>query len=221
VAYLIGKSIFYGLEFEVGKEVLIPRPETELLVDQVLSESRTTEPFKPISVLDLCTGSGCVVISIACNRPAVQAVATDISQEALGFAKRNAERHGVAERIRFVLADLFPLREPDSGETCGPFDFITANPPYVSEKAAAELPETVRRYEPKTALIGGKNGMDFLRKIAEGCLGYLKQGGLVMVEISPEQAEKVADMIEAAGLKDVEIINDAAGKPRVVKARRS
>ena len=154
--YLTGKQNFMGLDFQVNENVLIPRSDTEVLVEEVINLVRTFEG--KVTILDLCTGSGAIAVSLAKYLPHAQLVATDISPEALEVAKINAQIHMVAERITFLVGDLFePL-----GET--KFHIITANPPYISSLEMEELPEDVKK-EPKLALWGGEDGLDFYRKI--------------------------------------------------------
>lgn len=212
LAYIVGCKEFYGLEFEVTPDVLIPRPETELLVDAALKVVRD----KPrAQMLDLCTGSGAIAIAIAVNAADVQVVATDISAPALAVARHNARRHGCAQRIEFALGDVFaalPCSHPK-------FDLIVSNPPYVSDNEMVRLQPEVARYEPQTALRGGKDGLDFYWRIAAEVGSHLRVGGEVLLEVGAGQAADVARLLDRGGCRLVESLRDLAGHERVVRAR--
>ena len=211
--YLLGSAAFFGLELEVCEGVLVPRPETEVLVEQAV------RLLKGISgnpqVVDMGTGSGAIAIAIAVSDPRVRITATDISSVALKVAKRNAGRHGVLDRISFLKGDLFkPLKHLK-----GSVDLIASNPPYIPQADENSLPIDVRR-EPTEALMGGWDGLDFFRRIAREAPVYLKEGGSVILEVGDGQAMRVADLLEGAGLSDVAIASDLAGVARVVSAAR-
>jgi release factor glutamine methyltransferase len=209
VAYLVGRKEFFSLEFEVSPAVLIPRPDTELVVMTCLDLARSmTQP----KVLDLGTGSGCLAVAIARHHAGAQVTAVDISAEALGVARRNAQKHGVAERNRFLQGDLFqPL---DGAEQ---FDFIVSNPPYIPHADIPKLPAGVRDYEPHEALDGGPDGYAVLERIAAGAKEHLVPGGYLIVEIGAPQEQLARERLAAYELADT--IFDHAGHPRVLKAQ--
>lgn len=201
--YLLGEWEFYGRSFLVGPAALIPRPETELLVELALE-------LKPQAcrVLDLGTGTGCLAVSLACELPRARVVATDLSLEALCLARANAARHGVGDRVRLVNADLTePLVDR--------FDLICANLPYIPSERLAQLP--LARAEPRLALDGGQSGLALIRRALSGLPRRLTPGGLALFEIDPEQAPAVqrlaADRFPAAAASAE---RDLAGRPRVV-----
>lgn len=208
IAYLRGTREFYGLQFRVDKRVLVPRPDTETLVDVALA--RSTHVSMCMRQLDLCTGSGCVAISMARQRPTAQVVATDISLDALTVARDNALRLG-AYNVAFAQGDLFePLAR------ARPFDVITANPPYIPSADIAELMPDVREHEPKLALDGGTDGLDFVRRIVEAAPKHLEPGGLLALEIDSKEAAETAELLVKAGFTDVRIARDLAKLERVV-----
>ncbi len=212
LAYIVGHKEFYGLEFEVNPAVLIPRPETELLVEAALNVLRD----KPLArVLDLGTGSGAIAIAIAVGAPGATITATDISAPALEVARRNARWHGCAQRIEFVLGDCFAAL-PCSHRK---FDLLVSNPPYVREDEMARLQPEVARYEPPTALLGGKDGLDFYRRIAAEVGSHLTAASEVILEVGAGQAADVARALEAGGCRTLEMLRDLAGHERVVRAR--
>jgi len=213
VAYLVGSREFYLLEFEVTPAVLVPRPETETLVAEALErlKSRTTP-----MVLDLCTGSGCIAISIAHQKTDARVTATDVSPDALDVAKRNARRHGVEPRMHFRQGDLFAALPAGSL-----FDAIVSNPPYVTPGELATLAPDVREHEPRLALDGGPDGLAFYRRIAAEAEKYLAPGGFVLLEIGSTQEEAVKALLaEQPGLEVGKTLKDAAGLPRVATAKR-
>ncbi|HYH66657.1 MAG TPA: peptide chain release factor N(5)-glutamine methyltransferase [Urbifossiella sp.] len=211
VAYLLGEKEFFLLPFEVTPAVLIPRPETETLVGEAVS---LLKKLPSPTALDLCTGSGCVAVSLAHGVKAARVTATDVSPDALDVARRNAARNKVAERIDFLAGDLFaPL--PDGAA----FDVVATNPPYVTQTELAGLQPEVRDHEPRLALDGGPDGLAFYRRIAAGVDGYLKPGGWLLAEIGATQGDAVAALF--AERLDVEkTLRDVAGLPRVVVARK-
>jgi release factor glutamine methyltransferase len=203
--YIIGEQEFMGLRFKVNSNVLIPRQDTETLVEQVL------KIVKPgMKVLDLCTGSGCVLISVLKNAPELTGVGSDISKTALLVAKENAKMHEVdADWIR---SDLFD----NITET---FDVIMANPPYIPTGEILSLMPEVRDFEPENALDGGADGLDFYRKIAGQVKDYLNPGGYVYMEIGYDQGEAVSELMRNSGFTEVEVIKDLARNDRVVKGK--
>ena len=203
--YLIGSTEFMGLTFKVNPSVLIPRQDTETLVEEVIriipSEAK---------VLDLCTGSGCIGISVKCFLHKVDMTLSDISEEALKVAEENAELQGVD--VRTVCSDLFENID-DS------FDVILSNPPYVTEEEYAALMPEVRDYEPRLALTAGKDGLDIYRRIAKEAPSHLNADGWLIMEIGCSQADAVRALLEAEGFEDIRIIKDLAGLDRVVVSR--
>ncbi len=213
VAYLVGQREFYLLTFEVSPAVLIPRPETETLVAEAL---KLLKPIANPSVLDLGTGSGCIAVSIAHQKKDARVIAVDVSPDALDIAGRNAERHGVADRIDFRQGDLLAAVPAD-----GRFDLIVSNPPYVTPGELAGLAPEVRDHEPRLALDGGPDGLAFYRRIAMGAGAFLKPGGWLLVEIGATQDDAVRGLFGERGALEVgKTIRDAAGLPRVVAARK-
>lgn len=211
VAYLVGHKEFFSLDFLVRPGVLIPRPETEVLVSEALDAARTIPVPR---VLDLCTGSGCVGIAIAKNAPAAQVTAVELHEPALAAARENVERNGVQGRVMVLQGDLYaPI---PSGER---FELIVSNPPYVAQSEISELPRDVRDHEPHSALDGGPDGLDVIRKIVEDAPAWLAPGGRLLLEFSPEQAGGIRDLCERRGFANTAIKNDLAGRPRVIAAR--
>ena len=203
--YIIGAQEFMGLRFKVNSNVLIPRQDTETLVEQVL------KIVKPgMKVLDLCTGSGCVLISVLKNAPELTGMGSDISKTALLVAKENAKLHEVD--AEWVRSDLFD----NITET---FDVIMANPPYIPTGEILSLMPEVRDFEPENALDGGADGLDFYRKIAGQVKDYLNPGGYVYMEIGYDQGEAVSELMRNAGFTEVEVIKDLARNDRVVKGK--
>jgi release factor glutamine methyltransferase len=217
--YILGHQEFWSIDFKVDPRVLIPRPETELLVEQsllILSENS----FKRIpSVLEIGTGCGAIAIALAKEVKNIFLVATDISRDALVLAKENAKSAGVQHQIKFVNGDLFgPLR---SSKEKGPFDLILSNPPYIHRLEIHALAKEVRDFEPVIALDGGEDGLEFYRRILTPASFYLRERGWLLLEVGQGQGEKVAEQIERNGtfLKP-QILPDLSGIERVVKAQR-
>ena len=219
VGYLTGKAYFYSLEFEVNPDVLIPRPETELLVEQVINICRASHFANP-SILDICVGSGCVAVALAKNLPHSSLVATDISAKALAVAKNNAEAHGLAERIRFAQGDLFEALGEQGGPADG-FDFIVSNPPYISREEMSDLPTDVRQYEPRVALLAGEDALGVHRRIVAVAGDYLARQGRLLMELGHEQAKGACELLEQSGyLSEVRTVRDLQGHERVIIGER-
>jgi release factor glutamine methyltransferase len=219
IAYLTGKAYFFNLEFEVSPAVLIPRPDTETLVENVLQLSRNTAGFESPRVLDLCTGSGCIAAASAHHLKAAVVIATDISEEAVKVARRNIERLNLTDRVTVEQGDLYdPLAAlPDPGS----FNLIVANPPYIPTGEIEKLDRNVKDYEPVTALDGGIDGLVLHRRIFEGAIDRLIPGGRVYLEIQFDQGPTVKEIAEShAGFEDVRLLKDFAGHQRVLTARR-
>jgi release factor glutamine methyltransferase len=208
--YLVGFREFYGRKFAVDDRVLIPRSETELLVEAALRDVKKDEPSR---VLDLCTGSGCVAISIAAERPQASVWATDLMPGPIEVAKKNAEALGVDGRVTFFQGDLFAA--VPEGAT---FDVIVSNPPYVKTGDLATLQREVQK-EPRAALDGGADGLDLVRRVVTDGLPRLKPGGLLALEIGDEQGDAVKEIMTRAGCRDVRIEKDLARHDRIALGR--
>ena len=211
VAYILGEKEFWSLRFEVGREVLIPRPETECLVEEVL---RFYPPSgEGLRILDIGTGSGAIGVVLARELPAARVVATDISPGALAVACRNAMAHGVAGRMEFFQGDLFAAIP-------GNLDIICSNPPYIPESVYDLLPTGIRNFEPQGALIAGPDGLDFHRRIIREAVHRLKTGGRIFVEIGEGQRDRVEALFRDNGrYDDISFRKDYGGIDRVVSAR--
>jgi release factor glutamine methyltransferase len=209
--YLTGKREFYGRSFQVDPRVMIPRPETELLVERVLRE---LPPEKPCRLLDLCTGSGCIAITIAAERPGASVWATDLSADACEVARLNAESLQVASRVAVLEGNLFG---PLPGDAT--FDAIVSNPPYVRSTEIEQLSPEVRR-EPKRALDGGLDGLALLGPIIAQAPGWLKPEGLLAMEIGEGQGGPVLSLLRGAGYIDAQIEKDLARQDRFALGRR-
>lgn len=210
VQHITKNQSFYGYDFEVNEDVLTPRPETERLVEMALREMNgMSEP----RIMDLCTGSGCIAITIVKEKEDAQVTAVDISAKALEVAKRNAD-HNRAKEIRWIQSDLFAKLENEQ------FEMIISNPPYIPEEEIAGLDIEVRKYDPISALVGGKDGLDFYRLISANAGKYLVAGGKLLLEIGHGQAEAVCSMLKKDGWMDCFAYKDYAGKERIVTARK-
>jgi len=210
VAYILGRREFWSLDFEIDRRVLVPRPDTELLVELAVAALQTRAGAATLHVADVGTGSGAVAVAIAKEVPNARVVATDKSQAALEVAPRNADRHGVADRIEFVSGDLCaPLRGRE------PFDLIVSNPPYVKADEVAALDPEIRDWEPRLALVSGADGMDATRALVESALQVLAPGGSLWVEVG-SQAGAVRECFVSNGYADVRVHRDLAGSDRVV-----
>jgi len=213
VAYIVGRREFYLRSFEVTRDVLVPRPETEILVDRALE----VLPAEAERALDLCTGSGVIAITLAGERPSLRVDATDLSEAALAVARGNAERLGVADRLVFLRGDLFAPLPADAR-----YDLIVANPPYVASGELPELAPEVREHEPSLALIAGEEGLDVLRRLCAGVAQWLRPAGYALFELGVGQAAAVCDLLaREPALTGVCTHRDLAGIERVVQAQRA
>lgn len=211
--YITGNQEFMSLNFNVNPSVLIPRPETEILVEEVWQYISNYSGNEYINILDIGTGSGCISVSIAYNSDRALITAVDISKNALKTARHNAGKHGVAERIRFIESDLFTEVKKQK------FDVIVSNPPYIETGIIPSLQAEVKEHEPILALDGGKDGLDCIRRIIKEAHCYLKPDGFIALEVGHEQAQKVASLIDESGkYQNIRIIKDYSGIDRVVTA---
>ena len=207
VAYIIGKKEFRGLEFEVNPSVLVPRPDTETLVEAALKQLKDNQ--KEVCVLDLCTGSGAVAISLKSEMPELEIHATDISAEALETAKRNAIRLLPNSKIQFYQGDLYKAL-PDLK-----FNLIVSNPPYIPSHEINTLSAEVQN-EPRIALDGGGDGLVIIKRIIDGAPGYLQNNGILLMEADPRQMKDISMMLEKRGFKDIQLYKDLADSQRVI-----
>ena len=206
VAYLVSEHEFWGMPFHVDPSVLVPRPDTETVIE--VARGLRTDRTAPCRVLDLCTGSGAIAVALARELPAAQVVATEVSEAAVAIARKNAARNGVGERIDVRLGDLWA---PVQG---GHFDLICSNPPYIASSVIPTLPAEVRK-EPVLALDGGPDGLAFYDRICAEARAHLLPGGALVVEHGFDQADAVRARFEAAGLTRVTLVHDLAKHPRV------
>ena len=211
VAYLIGEWEFYGLTLEVTPDVLIPRMDTEVLAERAILLARAAG--EGARVLDLCAGSGCVGLAVAANVPTCRVVLADISEAALKICKGNVRRNELNARVTCVQADA--LQKPDAA--LWDFDVIACNPPYIPTGDLAGLDVSVRDYEPRSALDGGADGLDFYRAIAAQWGSALRLGGSLLFEVGINQAMDVAALLEGSGFEDIQSTQDTQGIPRVVE----
>lgn len=209
IAYLTGFREFYGRDFAVAPGVLIPRPETELLIDIPRSKLDTQMSLR---ILDLGTGSGCIALTLSLELPAAEVVATDISEEALSVARKNAGRLGVGDRVKLIRSDWFSALDDER------FDLIVSNPPYIAA-ADDHLSQGDLRFEPLGALASGADGLDAIRCIVENADSHLRPGGLILIEHGYDQAERVATLLKTSGLCSIEQYRDIAGVLRVSGAQ--
>lgn len=215
IQHILGTQEFYGLSFRVTPSVLIPRPETEGVVDEALAEL-SFRPSRAPRIADIGCGSGCIAIAIARERPQATFLAIDRSPSALAVARENAAAHGVDERITFLHGNLLdPLVA--RGEK---LDLVVSNPPYVVDADIEELAPEVKEHEPRMALSGGADGLATIARLIEGVGAVLDPGCVVVMEIGKDQDQKVAERVHAAGLDLLRIASDLAGIPRVVVARK-
>ena len=221
VQYITGSQEFMGLSFAVGPSVLIPRQDTEILVETALEYASQMDP--PVHVLDLCCGSGAIAVSVAYYLPGADITAADISEGALITARRNAEKNGMEERISFLLSDMFSavIEEVNSAER-KEYDLILCNPPYIPTDVIPSLQKEITEYEPVLALDGGQDGLDYYRILAEDAWKFMRDGGVLLMEIGFDQAEEVGLLLKNSGhYCDISVIRDLAGKDRVIRCGKS
>ena len=208
--YITGRQEFYGLEFYVTPDVLIPRPETEILIEAAIKQFREQEQFK---FLEVGIGSGCISVSILANLPRATALGSDVSYKALVVAGNNAEANRVSDRLELQISNVY--ESVDDRE----FDLIASNPPYVADPDLATLQREVRDFEPRTALSGGPDGLDIVRRIIAEAPKLLKPNGMLMMEIGWDQSERVSKIFDAGSWKSIEMLPDLQGIPRIVVAK--
>ena len=210
LSYITGQREFYGLDFVVTPDVLVPRQETEFLVEAVLGYARSRgEDGGDLTIADIGTGSGAVAVALGCHLPNATVYATDVSQEALRVADENVQRHGLDGRVHLRHGDLFEA-------LAGPVDVVASNPPYLSDDEVAELPPDVQR-EPTLALAGGVDGLDMLRRLIVGAREYVYPGGLLALEIDPRRLEASTDLVRRTfPCSTIGVVKDHAGLDRVV-----
>ena len=214
--YITGHQEFWGMDFIVTPAVLIPRPETELLIETVLKLSnggRACSPGHPTRIVDVGTGSGCIALALAKELPQAEIHATDISSAALEIAHANAARHQLENRIHFHQTDLLQGLDPTA------FDFVVSNPPYVGESEADQVQLEVRKFEPRNAVFAGPTGLEVIERLIPQAHAALKPGGWLVIEISGTIADRVQRLLD--GWRHVEITNDLQGIPRVASAQKS
>lgn len=214
MAYILGSREFYGLDILVGPGVLVPRPESEHLVEEGL---KALDGISNPRILDLCTGSGCVALALAQERPDAQVIGADISKQALAFARRSADKLELSQRVQWLAGDLYdPLAAAG-----GFFHLITANPPYVREDEWQDLSAEVREYEPRQALVSGQNGLEMIGQIIIGSRAFLQPFGVLLMEVGSGQSKAALNTASQAGIFErVSAVQDLAGIERVVVCQR-
>ncbi len=221
--HLTGKQEFWGLEFEVTPDVLIPRPETEHVIEVALDRlagrelragRKQTLTGEGLQIADIGTGSGCIAIALAKELPGARIHATDISAATLAVARRNALRHSLSERVRFSECNLLDMVSTQ-------FDLVASNPPYIGRREAASLMREVRDHEPEIALYGGEEGYEFYADIIAQAAGHLKPGGILVLELGHNSLPAVQPLLDASNWTNVAVTNDLAGIPRVIAAEKT
>ena len=219
VQYIIGTQEFMGLEFEVNENVLIPRQDTETLVELAIETAKEMSP--DLSILDMCCGSGAIAVSMAYFFPQAKVTACDLSDGALEMTGLNAARNGVADRVTVQKSDMFAVEiDGVMAPLQGRYDMILSNPPYIASEVIGTLQTEVKDHEPMMALDGGADGLDFYRVIAEEAPERLKENGVLIMEIGHDQGQSVPQLLETTGrFTDIKVIKDLPGLDRVVFAR--
>ncbi|HEX8186374.1 MAG TPA: peptide chain release factor N(5)-glutamine methyltransferase, partial [Blastocatellia bacterium] len=217
--YITGHQEFYGLDFIVTPDVLIPRPETEFLVERVINLTRAAQTARAPLIVDVGTGSGCIAVTLAAHIPAARVIATDISSAALDIARANGERHGVRDRVELIEGDLLEPLAALNIEAA--VDFLASNPPYVEEGRPDLLQREVRDWEPSVALYGGADGLDCYRRLLAEGARYVSPAGYLVCEIGYTQLDPIREMIDETKWKLVDVIHDLQGIPRTLAIRRT
>jgi release factor glutamine methyltransferase len=226
--HLTGHQEFWGLEFEVTPDVLIPRPETEHVIEVALQlmgvvpDDTSPRRIEELRIADVGTGSGCIAIALAKEFPSAHIIATDISAAALQIARRNAARHDVADRIDFIECNLLDAlhQSPATSHQSPHFDLIASNPPYIGLHESATLPREVRDHEPHAALFGGETGHEIYAPLIAQAARLLKPGGILVLELGHNSAEEISRLLDTPEWTDIMLTNDLAGITRVASARR-
>jgi release factor glutamine methyltransferase len=212
--HITGEQEFYGRIFRVSPAVLIPRPETEILVESVLNLAKDQK--QEVRFADVGTGSGCIAVSVAAELPGCSGWAVDVSLEALAIARQNAIQHRVSGRIQFVCGNLLDAFPPEPA-----FNFILSNPPYVARRDAAGLPDMVRDHEPHVALFGGELGYEVYFRLIPQAAARLLPGGHLVLEVGIGQSPEVVRLIEQEGMAEIKVMDDLRGIPRCILARKN
>jgi release factor glutamine methyltransferase len=216
--YLTGHQEFYGLDFIVTPDVLIPRPETEFLIERVLKAVAELKQDSPL-IVDVGTGSGCIAVTLAKQLPGARLIATDVSSAALAVARTNAERHRMLARIQFLEGDLLAPLAKRGVDGC--VDLVVSNPPYVTEACREVLQREVRDWEPGAALFGGADGMAFYRRLLADTPQILKLDGYVVLEIGFSQIDSISEMVKDSAFRLLDITRDLQNIPRTLCLRRT
>lgn len=212
--YITGRQEFFGLDFEVTTDVLIPRPETELIVEETIRIVQLDRIAHPV-IVDVGAGSGCIAVALARELGDARVIASDVSEAALRVARRNAARHGLGGRVDFVAADLLDAFAEEEFA-----DFILSNPPYVSEGEMPSLQREVRDWEPRLALTDSSDGLSLYRRLLKDAPSRLKPGGLLICEMGYTQSEKLSTMIDRQDWGDARLLDDLQGIPRTIVLRK-
>lgn len=227
VQYLVGEAWFFGLAFRVDRRVLIPRPASETIVEEVLQHARAEGGFggvkgEGVVLADIGTGSGCLAIALLTRLAGARAVATDISADALELSRANAERHRVGDRLDLLAGDLLePLKLHPAARARGSLHYLVSNPPYIPDHEWDGVPPNVRLHEPTIALRGGADGLELVRRVIAGGPWFIRPHGLLLVEIAESTHEAALGLARASPeLEGARILEDVEGRPRVVVARR-
>lgn len=218
--HLTHQAFFMGYEFYVNEHVLIPRQDTEVLVEEALSHLKGKEnPY----ILDMCTGSGCILLSLLREREDASGMGVDLSEDALTVAHRNAESLNLGQRALFLQSDLFQadVFQKKGGKTCMKCDMLVSNPPYIRTSDIKDLMEEVRIHDPFMALDGKEDGLYFYREISAKAMTYLKDDGMLLCEIGYDQGEAVSELFHKAGFAEIRVIKDLSGLDRVVSGRKA
>lgn len=224
IQYLVGEEWFYGAAFKVDRRVLIPRPATETIVDHTLNHARAVfgKSGDGVLIADVCTGSGCVAITLLKNLPGARAIGVDISADALEVARENARRHSVEDRLELLQGDLLgPIREHPAAGRAGALHYLVSNPPYIPDDEWGAVAPNVKNHEPHLALRGGVDGLDYVRRLLAEGPELVRAGGLMLIEVADSRALHALALAEGvASLEGGKVLNDFEGLPRVVVAQR-